>query len=81
MISAADFPHVFPWMPERKPDPGVRVQIKGHSDDNVGRHVELARPVDVAVTATLDPVQWSGSAGEGPHLATADNQQHPTSGA
>ena len=81
MISAADFPDVFPWMEQRQPHPSVRVRIDSHSDDTVGRHVELARPVDVAVTATLDPVQWSGSAGEGPHLATADNQQQPTSGA
>ena len=81
MISAADFPDVFPWMEQRQPHPSVRVQIKGHSDDTVGRHVELARPVDVAVTATLDPVQWSGSAGEGAYFSYPDNSQAPMSGA
>ena len=53
MISAADFSHVFPWMAERKPDPGVRVQIKANSDDNVEGREELERRVDAAVIASL----------------------------
>ena len=81
MISASDFPDVFPWMEERQPHRSVIVQIKGHSDDTVGRHVELVRPVDPAVTAFLDPMQWSGSAGEGAHFSYPDNSQAPTSGA
>ncbi len=58
MISAADFSHVFPWMAERKPDPGIRVQIKANSDGNVEGREELTRRVDAAVSASLD--QFSG---------------------
>ena len=60
-------------MPERKPDPGVRVQIKANSDDNVEGREELARRVDAAVSASLDQfgrhvprveVHLSGESGE-----------------
>ena len=33
LISAADFPHVFPWITQQKPEPSVRVQIKTKLDD------------------------------------------------
>lgn len=58
MISAADFPHVFPWMAEQEPRPRVRVVIKANSDDNVEGHDERARRVDAAVSAS--PSQLSG---------------------